>query len=452
MNDELQEALNDTGKTLFLIDDYVRFRRQAQLIAERLNPSSILVISTRALVDDGFYAQASQKVGGELREMNIDKLTSAELEQWDRLIEQWGYWGDRAGQTTPERISFLQKECGAENRSIIVSLFKNSKIRERISQIVDFFLQTHPEHRTAFIGILINSLCQQHVEWERISNWLNIDESRLKKSLQASNISGILADGRNWHELTSAQLADFILNEFEFEIDDIVYVYVTILRETAHSSGDRVNGRDSNQNLKELMKYRFLTRLFGNHNDHETIISAVYGRLQKVRIIRESDQFWLQYAMARMESGQLDEAEAYLATAMGIASEKDRSSKARGWEGYSSFQIVDQKARLLLKKAADPSRQLNENEISDALAILKSSLADNSALAVHPLRSAELIEDVLELRCDILSSNSLELIRNIVTLMDVRASQSERLEHSQVGETATIRKHIRNSLIILHNL
>lgn len=452
VNDELQIALDSSGRKLFLIDDYIRFQRQAQLIAERINPNSMLVMSTRALVDDNFYSKTSLKVGGELRDINIDKLTTAELEQWNRLIEEWGYWGDRAGHSISDRISFLQKECGAENRSIIISLFKNSNLRERISQLVDFFVNKNPEHRIAFVAILINSLCQQHVEWERISHWLNIDENRLRRSLEESNISGILADGRNWYELTSTQLADFILNEFDFEIDDIVYVYVKIVRETAYSSGDRVNGRDSIQNLKELMRYRFLTRLFGNHQDHKAIISAVYGRLQTVTIIRKSDQFWLQYAMARMETGELDEAEAYLETAMGIANDKDRSAKANGWEGYRSFQIVDQKARLLLKKAADSTRKLNESEIIDAVAILKSSLEDKAALAVHPLRSAELIEDVLELRCDEMSSNSLDMLRNIVSLMSDRASESERLERSQVGETAAIRNHIRKSKIILNNL
>jgi hypothetical protein len=50
------------------------------------------------------------------------------------------------------------------------------------------------------------------------------------------------------------------------------------VRETAYSSNDPRSGFDSRENLKELMRYRFLTRLFARMENGEKTINAVTTR------------------------------------------------------------------------------------------------------------------------------------------------------------------------------
>jgi hypothetical protein len=124
--------------------------------------------------------------------------------------------------------------------------------------------------------------------------------------------------------------------------DTLLNVYSAIVLGTSESSGGQYLGGSFRENLKELLKFRFLTRLFGDDSGAVILIGQVYRRLSDAQYIRNNPQFWLQYAMSRMEVDDLDSAETYLNTALGLAT-------ARGKE-YSPFQILDQRARLIFKK------------------------------------------------------------------------------------------------------
>ena len=87
------------------------------------------------------------------------------------------------------------------------------------------------------------------------------------------------------------------------------------------------------------MKFRFLTRLFGGDEAALKLINLVYKRLSNARYIRRNPQFWLQYAMSKIQIDDLENAQAYLNTALGLA-------KERGMD-YSPFQILDQKSSLV---------------------------------------------------------------------------------------------------------
>ena len=143
-------------------------------------------------------------------------------------------------------------------------MFAHSRIADRIKDIVSFFNNKYPQHRRAFVAILISSLCQDHVDWARIVDWLKIDEAQLKKDMRREAVFNFTANSRDWHKFTSSQLAHHIFTKFRFEEDLLVDVYTQIVRETAYASSDPRSGFDSRENLKELMKFRFLTKIFGD--------------------------------------------------------------------------------------------------------------------------------------------------------------------------------------------
>lgn len=440
---DLEDLLSQPGRRVFILDDMIRYRRVAHYIGQRLGNSSIILTTGREEADAELHREISEVLNGNTRIVDLDSYNPNEISKWNTLLERWGLWEERIALDEASRSNFLSRDCNSENRSIIVSIFNSSKIGSKIEAIVNFFLSRNPNLRIAFLGALINSLCQKHVDWDRIVAWLDIDEGNLREKVLASDVFHFMANSRHWHEFASTTLADFIFSRFLFDTSEIVETYTIIVRNTAYNSTDRTAGYDALQNLKELLRFRYLTRLLGNREDATSAILAVYKRLSVVPKIRENDQFWLQYAMAMIEQNELDTAEGFINTAIGLASKK-------GYD-YSKKQIYDQRARLRLRKYSDAGRIINKTEIIESLKDLIASLSGSSETVVHALRSSPLIVDFIEQRFDDLEPKLVEELRSTLEAMKQALPQG-RLKKSQKGETEFLKKKVREGLIILANI
>lgn len=442
--EEIDRALSLSQPTVFLIDDVVRYREISAYIGPRLHNQSRLVCTTRG-DQDAQYEQLAGEMGGSHRFIDLNRLTDSELLQWDHLLERWGYWEQRSALPSAQRVEFLSERCGRENRSIILSLFENSQIGSQIDHIVGFFLKDTRIHLNAFCGLLISSLCQRHVSWDSIVNWLEIDDDQLRIDLAKSDVAFLFARGRNWNIFTSAQLAEYILrNKFvESERDTLVEVYSRIVLKTADSSNDERSGYDFRENLKELMKFRFLEKLFGETESAGSLISSVYRRLSDAPRIRGNPQFWLQYAMSRMKVNDLANAETFINTALG-------RTKEQGLD-YSPFQILDQRARLFFRKNTVKGRSVSRNEISTALNDLTELAKDQNYDIVYTMRSLPLISDFLEERIDDIDEKMRSDIAKFISQLKEKTARFDRLPRSQRGETKVLKSAMRDVELILFN-
>ena len=131
---ELEGPLNAREQTAFLIDDVIRYRNVAQFVGSRLNAYCLLVCCTRAETDDVQFKELTNALGGAVRQVDLNRLSTAELQSWDRALERWGLWEQRISLATNERMDFLSRECSAENESIVLSLFRSSQIATKIDQ------------------------------------------------------------------------------------------------------------------------------------------------------------------------------------------------------------------------------------------------------------------------------------------------------------------------------
>lgn len=389
---DIDLIISSKHRVIFILDDLIRLRSVAEYIGKRLHSQAVIVCATRDSYDALGFRNAVDLLSGAVKEIHIDRLSSEQLSEWDALLERWGYWESRIELSRPERIEFLRNDCSSENRSIVISIFKSSYLTKKIESIVSFFVKRNPQHLVAFIAILIASLCQKHVRWDQIVSWLELDEDRFRRAIEQEQIFDFLSGRRDWYAFTSTQLADHIFRNFDFESSVVVGVYTTIVRETAHSSSDVRSGNDSRENLKELMKFRFLSRLFGEEASGVNSIEAVYSRLSKVPKIRLNDQFWLQYAMSCMERRDLVNAETYINTAMGIADKKGAD--------YHDDQIVDQRIRLLLMKNSRAGHSINADELNTAMRDLARTLDGANPMLIYPMRSAPYIVELLDEKID----------------------------------------------------
>ncbi|RHZ95164.1 hypothetical protein D1114_10160 [Cereibacter sphaeroides] len=437
------EIIVDSGrKSIFLIDGFARFRKVIEFTSSRLPPNCVLVVTDPETNDqyagDRLFAEFNQRA----EVVNINKLTLDEIQAWDALLERWGLWGDLIQLSPSERVRFIQKDCSSENRSIILSLFNTSAIANKIDALVRSFIANNEDYEQGLIAILIRALCHQHVEWSHVVAWLNLNELEIERRINQSGFRSLTEGARRWHEVTSPELAGFILNKYDFEAEKIVESYCRIAAMTASLSRDERNGWDSHENLKELMRYRFLTRLFAKNANQESYIDSVYQRLSKNEIIRAKELFWLQWGMARLDLGDTDRAQSYLTNAAGLAEKYKKD--------HSLIQINDQFARLYYKKAAKKGGKVNEAEVLRAIEITESAIRRTSEVLVHPMRSAMLINEFLEEKADELSSEItgrlMSLVREMISLLGERE-----LDRVKKGENRQINASLKNSLLILQN-
>lgn len=440
--DELDHALKSGKETAFLIDDVIRHRKAAQFIGARLTSSSLLVCAVRGDPKEVALNEFINSLGGATRTLDLNRLSLEELRDWERALERWGLWEQRIELPLDRRLAFLSEACSGENRSIVLSLFRTSRIAAKIDQIVSFFVNDG-RHQKAFAALLISSLCQKHVDWQSLVSWLDLDEARLRRDIAQSDISALFGGGRDWNAFTSAQLAEYILRNkyLDSDKDVIVEVFSAVVVNTAESASDSYLGSMFRENLKELMKFRFLTRLFGDGDAALRVIGIVYSRLSKARLIRENPQFWLQYAMSRMEVDDLESAETYLNTALGLANERGAT--------YSPFQILDQRARLYFRKNTSTGAAIRRSEIDIAVRDLNSLLSHPDSEVIYLYRSVPLIAEFIELHIDSLSQESRTAIRNLLQKIKERGDGHRRLPRAQKGETEVLQKAMRDALTTL---
>lgn len=274
--------------------------------------------------------------------------------------------------------------------------------------------------------------------------WLGLDEPRLRVELKASSIAYLFQGGRAWNAFTSPQLAEFILRTryVQHDRDTLLKVYSDIVLKTADSANDDRSGFEARENLKELMKFRFLTKLFGDDAEARALIGAVYKRLSSANRIRNNPQFWLQFAMSRMEVNDLVTAETYLKTALGLA-------ESRG-KDYSPFQILDQRARLYLRKNTGGA-SFSRSEIITAINDLDGLFSHRDFEAIYPFRAMPLVYEFLEKHIDNVTGELKLNMTGLLTRMDTYFRDVGKLPKAQKGETKVLVDALRRALLILNN-
>ena len=445
---ELNNLFEKPGKKLFVVDDAVRYQPQIQLIGARLTNECGLVISNFNGIDKIGIHDLREIVGGQVFEVNLDKMTVTEVDEWVKYLNRWGLWGEElGGGSEVDKRNYILGECGSEVRSLVIGVYKNSKIASRISKIVDFFLGRPADKNNvdAFIGAVITSLVDKHVDWKNVVDWLDIDEAKFINDLRNNRINEILMYEMDAFALPSKQLARFFLESEEIEvvkIEEIASIYVCIVLGTARQLRDPRKSDIARQNLKELMRFRILSLLFGTTEDGLRIIASIYNKLSSDYYIQKIDQFWLQFAMARMADEDLHLAEAYLKNAIGIA-----RGHGQNWE---TKQIDDQFVRLWLRKSILKERP-NKSELLNAIRHLEVELKNPEGGEIYPLRSAKLIEELLEKHIDDLDLEVCKKFESILLKMREVIGDRGKLNFAERGETEVLRKCIKNALLVANS-
>ena len=152
--------------------------------------------------------------------------------------------------------------------------------------------------------------------------------------------------------------------------------------------------------------------------------------------------FLFQYAMSRIAVDDLDSAETYLETAVGLAKERGKD--------YSPFQILDQRARLFLIKNTK-KKEVSVREVTIAIKDLSDLLSHKEYEIIYPFRSAPLLSELLDKHVDNLSVDLRRKITEFLTALKDAGANLTKLPRSQKGETKVLTEALKGALLTIRN-
>ena len=212
-----------------------------------------------------------------------------------------------------------------------------------------------------------------------VAELLNLSSDAFRRACKDPEAKQILATNSHVANFRSSIIANIVLKKAcgAAFITDIVSECV----KRAHES--RYADRHLQTIAKELMRFGTLERILPEEHKAEAL-QNFYESIKNIPSIRTNPHFWLQYAMARLNRGDVPTARRYF---------EQSYSYARDIEGYDTFQIDNHYCRLLLREAEDSTDSEEAfRAVDEVLQTLKKQVLRENRH--YPYRSAWSLEGV----------------------------------------------------------
>ena len=352
---EVEAICGLKGNVAVLIDGAADCMHQIEAIGQRRSGNVRLILGERTRRFEARFTDERMESLGikEIVEYEIDLLDDSERDSFDELISGAGLWGRQAELTKAQRLAFLRRQCRNEVSSALLHVVRSEEIAMRIKTELESDHLTHGDLQVLSVGVALS------VFGFRLSI---LDLSRLCGSLEtnqflrhSSEFRERLYDVRGGefranskifglyflHDLVSP---DLVLGALTHAIRNALQLGVKLSEvdldeDDRESKGDRFL-RTANSFPAPMYVFRNVQQIIRIEGEFESIF-AFYEEIKRKSRLADDPLFWLQYAIAKLFSGDRASAKNYLDNSYGIAKRT----------GFKTYQIDNQYARWLLESA-----------------------------------------------------------------------------------------------------
>lgn len=268
--------------------------------------------------------------------VNLDVLSDTELSELDKLIMNYGFYGDLAGKNEEKRKAELKNRCKSRFQNILIYLFESMHI---IDKFIDSIgnLNENSELRRILILTFVSGVLELGFDTNDYKILLDInDVERIIK--RSKNCEDFLNIQRGKVEVKSSIIAkELMMNAKVFSKDEVFDVLTSVMKKL-----DKLYlGSNKYKNaMVNLVSCSYISYVFGYQMDSSGLIEY-YENVKELNFCKRNLFFWEQYAIACVNLNQFDRAEQYFKTAYSLA-------KQRG-HIFSAYQIDNHYARYLLE-------------------------------------------------------------------------------------------------------
>ena len=395
---DIEKINNQDGEPILVIDDY-SLNLDILLYISNFNPNKIRVIFSdrsnnhdrlrKLLIDEGF----------KFYEISVDILAREEIEHFVKIIDNLGYWGDKANWALDRKIEHIINVDRSQISHILLNLFNSPQIKKRIDSLISHIVDDKEYKATIF------SICLLEI--------LNLPRSSsLISEVAATDLiySSELRNNNYFNQLFQLKDNKVVSKSSLFSISLLnnffssTYITDRLLDLAEKYNGLKAHGIIEQELFKSLLRFSFAERLLPEKGKLNSLVK--YYEELKVRVgwLKFDPHFWLQYGMARMNYGQLEKAQSNLDEAYVLSSSR---------QNYDTSYLDTQQARLYILQSIEKSDGNVIWELFQKAHNMLSALEDD----IYKYRQVAAYKKFYEKKYSALPKSSKNLFKNAVLKM-----------------------------------
>lgn len=374
---DLEKIANVEGVAYLVIDSY---EQHIDLIRHfyNLNPVNVkLILAARTPIHERNRTKLVE-IGIGFHEVYVDELDSTEITDFISIIDNVGYWGEKAYLSEKGKESFVADSNRRQISLSLLTLLQAPQMTSRVAALTKR-LFTDEDIKSTVFAISLLGFLDMPLNSSLVSEVAGTDvifSAGLRDNPDFLQVFRV--EGSNVKTKSSLFALTLIKDHFAaaYTVDKLISI-VTVLNETKGDSGEKA------YLLKSLLRFSVVERLLSETLRKNNLVKY-YEQLKRVLgWLKNDPHFWLQYAMALLTYDDYPKAQVLLNQAYALASKR---------EGYHTVQIDTQQSRLFIKLCLVNTNPMDAFKLfNDANLLLKKVPND-----IHKFRQVEKYKDVYD--------------------------------------------------------
>lgn len=366
---DLNEISKNKNHKILIIENYTLYFEFMEKLAVFLDESYTIIITSRSYINEQYERRIPEILGitdDKIQSVNLNYLNNTEVQKFSKLITKLNIAEilDSSGSNIKKEIANKQQIA-----SILLAIIKSKSISKK----VDFIYNSIALNSTAkkiLCMTMVNNFTTLNLSFSDLSVLLDVT-TRDIENIRNENVKELISVGDGNLRLQSPVFSQYLISKQDLDLDLVEVMKQMLINadKLIHSSAKRISLMLISQSNIKLI----FSGLDNEMEDNSSINSSVlkyYDEIIEVRQHEKNIFFWLQYAIAAMNSKQYDRADNYLQGSYKLAKKKGNSQSQ-----FDTFQIDTQSARLILEKSINGLGSGTITELITANKNLKSAIS-----------------------------------------------------------------------------
>lgn len=333
------DYLSSLGKKIIInLDGYERYLDLLKHFSFSL-PDNICVIATSRTAEHERLRPKLKEIGFSYNEICLDELSGDEILSLIEIIDNLGFWGDKAGFTEQEKFRFIKNKNNSQLSLTLLSIFNSPQFRDRVSNELAPLISDSEIKDTIFaiaFSEVLDIPCKSSMISEIAGND-RIFSADLKNNKNFKNLFHINDGG------IKAKSSLFCLSLIRCHFSPS-YVTEALQRIAKKFNDYRIKDYEQRTIFLATLRFSFVERLLSDVNKKASLKRYYENLKVSVDWLKGDPHFWLQYAMANITFKEYNKAQQFIDSSYSLAMKKD---------SYYTSNIDNQQARLLLLVAME---------------------------------------------------------------------------------------------------
>lgn len=380
-HDDLEQIIKKDINGCLIIDSYEQNIDLVLHYAE-LKPANLkLVIGARTSIHERFRSQLVE-AGLQLNELTLDDLSSKETNQFIEIIDNIGYWGDRAALTHHAKQNVVTQDHHRQISLNLLALLSSPQMISRVRELLKELL-SNPHHRDTIFAIALLSATDKPLTSSLISE-IALNDAIFSSDLRANESFKQIFQIKGTKIIAKSSIFAVSLISQQFQstyiIDQLLKIVVRV-----------DDGLDDLRDIqKSLLRFSVVERLLPDKQRMQNLVRYYEHLKREISWLKSDPHFWLQYGMAQLTYKHFPKAQGYFDQAYALAEKK---------VDYHTDHIDTQQARLfLMQTIAVDDLNRSFQLFQDGHRIIRSLPED-----IHKYRQVLLYKDIFDKKFSIFS-------------------------------------------------